>query len=82
MDAFLKTQKIETSVLKVGGGMASGPYPKFLQTFIWDIREELVLQKKVSSKGKSLLNQSISMYRKYFSLSSITMLLLLSPKFS
>ena len=55
--------------------MVSGPYPKFIQTFIWEIREELVLKKKVSSKGKSLLNQSISMYGKYFSLSSITMLL-------
>ena len=55
--------------------MASGPYPKFLQTFIWDIREELELKKKVSSKGKSLLKKSISMYEKNFSLSSITMLL-------
>ena len=55
--------------------MASGPYPEFILTFIWEIREELVLKKKVSSKGKSLLNQSISMYGKYFSLSSITMLL-------
>ena len=55
--------------------MASGQYAKFIQNFIWEIREELVLKKKVSSKGKSLSNQSISMYGKYFSLSSITMLL-------
>ena len=34
-----------------------------------------MLKKKASSKGKSLLNQSISMYGKYFLLSSITMLL-------